>query len=210
MKVTKKDMTLYAVTDSAWTNNTSLENQVEEAILGGVTFVQLREKNLDNTKFIELSKKVKNITDKYKIPFVINDNIDICILVEADGVHIGQSDESLIATREKLGDEKIIGVSVMTVEQAILAQKNGADYIGVGAMFATKTKSDAENVSIQTLKEICDAVSIPVVAIGGINESNLEILGGTGISGVAIVSAIFASKNIKKSTEELLLLANNL
>ncbi|MFV0519198.1 MAG: thiamine phosphate synthase [Lachnospirales bacterium] len=209
MKITKNDMLLYAVTDSRWTENTSLDKQVEEAILGGVTFVQLREKNLDDAPFIELSRKVKNITDTYKIPYVINDNINVAIEIDADGVHIGQSDNSLIETRKKLGNDKIIGVSVQTVEQALLAEKNGADYLGVGAIFSTNTKLDTKNVNLETLKEICNAVNIPVVGIGGIDKNNIELLKGVGISGIAVVSSIFAEKDIKKASENLLKLSKD-
>lgn len=203
MNLSNNDMLLYAVTDSAWSENTTLEKQVEEAILGGVTFVQLREKNLDKAEFFELSKKIKKITDKYKIPYVINDNVDIAVEIDADGVHIGQDDANLITTRKRLGENKIIGVSVQNLEQALLAEKNGADYIGVGAIFATSTKLDAKSVSIETLKKICASVSIPVVAIGGINKNNIELLKGTGVSGVAVVSAIFAAKDIKTTTKNL-------
>lgn len=203
MNLSNNDMLLYAVTDSAWSENTTLEKQVEEAILGGVTFVQLREKNLDKAEFFELSKKIKKITDKYKIPYVINDNVDIAVEIDADGVHIGQDDANLITTRKRLGENKIIGVSVQNLEQALLAEKNGADYIGVGAIFTTSTKLDAKSVSIETLKEICATVSIPVVAIGGINKNNIELLKGTGVSGVAVVSAIFAAKDIKTTTKNL-------
>ncbi len=203
MNFTKNDLLLYAVTDSSWTKNTSLDKQVEEAILGGATFVQLREKNLDFLEFVALGKKVKLVTDKYNIPYVINDNIDVAIKVDADGVHIGQSDSELVEARKRLGNDKIIGVSVQTVKQAKLAEKNGADYLGVGAIFTTKSKMDADDVSIDTLSDICKNVNIPVVAIGGINENNIEKLSKSGIFGVAIVSAIFASKDIKKSTSTL-------
>lgn len=210
MNVDKKDLLLYAVTDSSWTKNKNLLEQVEEAICGGATFVQFREKNLSYIEFTQLSKQVKNITDKYKIPYVINDNIDIAIEIDADGVHIGQSDIDLITAREKLGNNKIIGVSTKSVEQALLAEKNGADYLGVGAIFSTSTKLDANSVKVSTLKEICESVSIPVIAIGGINKNNIIDLKGLGICGVAVVSAIFASNEIKKSTENLLELTKSI
>ncbi len=196
-------MELYLVTDRTWLNGNLLENQVEEAMKNGVTFVQIREKKLQFEEFVSQAKKIKEITDKYSIPFVINDNIDVMLAVDADGVHIGQNDLELKKCRELLGDDKIIGVSTQTVEQAINAQKNGADYLGVGAVFSTSTKLDANNVSFDTVRAICEAVSIPVVAIGGISKDNLLELKGTGIDGVAVVSAILAAKEIDKATANL-------
>jgi len=210
LKSDKEKFLLYVVTDRTWLGENKLEDQVEEIIKSGATFIQLREKELDFDSFVSQGKKIKEVTDKYNIPFVVNDNIDVAMAIDADGVHVGQGDMEAKECRKLLGKEKIIGVSAQTVEQAVLAEKDGADYIGVGAIFSTSTKADAENVSLDTLKEICSAVSIPVVAIGGINEKNILQLKGTGISGVAVVSAIFAAKDIKKATENLLILAKEI
>jgi len=203
MKINKNSMLLYAVTDRTWLDGDSLENQVELAVNNGVTFLQLREKDLGFDEFVELAKSMKTIANKADIPFVINDNIDVAIASGADGVHLGQDDISADKAREILGDDKIIGISVQTVEDAVLAEKKGADYLGVGAVFSTSTKLDASDVSFETLREVCNAVSIPVVAIGGINKDNLLQLKGSGIDGVAVVSAIFAQKNIANATIEL-------
>ena len=203
LRADKKDMLLYAVTDRAWLGKRQLWEQVEDAIRGGATFIQLREKELDNQRFLEEAIQIKKITDQYHIPFVINDDVDIAIACGADGVHVGQKDMEARSVREKLGNNKIIGVSVQTVEQAIAAEKNGADYLGVGAMFPTSTKEDAADVSFDTLKAICNAVSIPVVAIGGINAKNVMQLKGSGVDGIAVVSAIFAANNIMLATQEL-------
>lgn len=203
MKVDKSEMLLYAVTDRMWLGENSLADQVEEAVKAGVTFVQLREKNLDFESFVAAAKEIKAVTDKYKIPFVINDNIDVALACDADGVHVGQHDMKASDVRSKIGNGKILGVSAQTVEQAVLAQKNGADYLGVGSVFTTSTKLDADSVSYATLKEICSTVSIPVVAIGGINKENILELSGSGIDGIAVVSAIFAQKDIVASTKEL-------
>ena len=203
MNCRPEDMLLYAVTDRAWLNGATLESQVEQALKGGATFVQLREKELDEETFLEEAKKIKKLCGKYHVPFVINDNVDIALAVDADGVHVGQSDMEAGKVREKLGPDKIIGVSCKTVEQALLAKKHGADYLGVGAMYPTGTKKDATAVTPEVLSEICQAVDIPVVAIGGINKNRLEPLQGTGVDGVAVVSAIFAAEDIEKATREL-------
>ena len=210
MNVEREKMLVYAVTDRTWLNGQTLEEQVEKAIKGGATFLQLREKKLCYDDFLKQAIALKKITDKYNIPFVINDNVDIAIAVDADGVHVGQKDMEAGKVRQKLGQNKIIGVSVQTVEQAILAQKQGADYLGVGAVFSTSTKLDASEVSFETLQKICDAVSIPVVAIGGISQSNILQLKGSGIDGVAVVSAIFAQKDITQATKELVALSKQL
>ncbi|RHS62193.1 thiamine phosphate synthase [Clostridium sp. AM45-5] len=203
MNCRPEDMLLYAVTDRAWLNGATLESQVEQALKGGATFVQLREKELDEETFLEEAKKIKKLCGKYHVPFVINDNVDIALAVDADGVHVGQSDMEAGKVREKLGPDKIIGVSCKTVEQALLAKKHGADYLGVGAMYPTGTKKDATAVTPAALSEICHAVDIPVVAIGGINKDRLEPLKGTGVDGVAVVSAIFAAEDIEKAAKEL-------
>lgn len=203
MKVDKKSMTLYAVTDRTWLGDRSLADLVEESIKAGVTFLQLREKNIDFDEFVALGKELKAITDNYNIPYVINDNVEVALACDADGVHVGQHDMEASNVREKIGANKILGVSVQTVEQAIMAEKNGADYLGVGAVFSTSTKLDATDVSFDTLKEICNSVSIPVVAIGGINKENILKLSGSGVSGVAVISSIFAEDNIYNASEEL-------
>ena len=203
MRLDKKDMVLYAVTDRHWLNGESLYSQVEKALKGGATFIQLREKNLGEEEFLAEAKEIARLCKSYHVPFVINDNVDIALEMDADGVHVGQSDMEADDVRAKLGPDKIIGVSAQTVEQAVLAEKRGADYLGVGAVFHTDSKADVAEVSRETLKAICDAVDIPVIAIGGINKENVSELAGTGICGIAVISAIFAEKDIKKATEKL-------
>lgn len=210
MKLCKNSLLLYAVTDRSWLGKQSLYQQVEMALQGGVTFVQLREKELDSDSFLKEAVRLKELCKNYHVPFIINDNVEIAIKTEASGVHIGQSDMVLTKARKKLGSDKIIGVSVQNVEQALLAEKNGADYLGAGAVFATDTKTDAEYISYETLKEICSAVKIPVVAIGGINESNINKLSGSGICGVAVASSIFAQNDITGAAVKLKKLANNI
>lgn len=196
-------MVLYIVTDRTWLGNGSLKDQVEQALKQGATFVQLREKELQFDAFVEIATQIKTVTDRYKVPFVINDCVEVALAVDSDGVHIGQSDEGIIEVRKKLGKDKIIGVSAHNVTQAREAQQKGADYIGVGAVFNTTTKHDANTVTFETLKAICQAVTIPVVAIGGINKDNILKLSGSGVDGVAVVSAVFAQPDIGKATEEL-------
>ena len=203
MKCDKKDLLLYAVTDRHWLDKRSLKEVVKESLDGGVTFVQLREKTLEDDKFLEEAKELKQLCKEYNVPFVINDNVDIAIAMDADGVHVGQSDMEAGNVREKLGPDKIIGVSAQTVEQALLAEKRGADYLGVGAVFPTGSKDDADDVSYETLKAICEAVSIPVIAIGGISVGNVKELAGSGIVGIAVISAIYAAEDIKKAAEDL-------
>ena len=203
MNCDKKDLLLYAVTDRAWLRGETLYGQVEKALKGGATFMQLREKNLDEEHFLQEAVEIKELCKKYHVPFVINDNVHIAVKMDADGVHVGQSDMEAGDVRAKLGPDKIVGVSAQTVEQAVLAEKRGADYLGVGAVFSTGTKLDADDVSYETLKAICETVSIPVVAIGGITKDNLMELKGSGIDGIAVVSAIFAQENIEEATKEL-------
>lgn len=203
MKCDKDNLLLYAVTDRSWLNGQTLYEQVEQALEGGATFVQLREKELDEEHFLEEAREIKELCRKYNVPFVINDNVDIALAMDADGVHVGQSDMEAGDVRAKLGPDKIIGVSAQTVEQALLAQSRGADYLGVGAVFPTGSKADASEVSHETLREICEAVDIPVIAIGGIGKGNVKELSGSGICGIAVISAIFAQKDIKAATEEL-------
>ena len=199
----REQMLLYAVTDRHWLNGQTLYEQVEEALKGGATFIQLREKDLTEEEFLEEAKKIQQLCKKYRVPFIINDNVKLAKEIDADGVHVGQSDMEALDVRAQLGEDKIIGVSARTVEQALLAEKHGADYLGVGAVFPTGSKDDATEVPHETLKAICEAVSIPVVAIGGITAENISQLKGTGICGVAVISAIYAQNNIKEAAEEL-------
>ena len=203
MNVDKKDLLLYAVTDRHWLNGRTLYSVVKESLDGGVTFLQLREKELDEVHFLEEAKELQQLCREYQVPFIVNDNVDIAISMDADGVHVGQSDMEAGDVRAKLGSDKIIGVSAQTVEQAILAEKHGADYLGVGAVFPTGSKDDADDVSYETLKAICEAVSIPVIAIGGITQENVKELAGSGICGIAVISAIYAQKDIRKASEDL-------
>lgn len=199
----KKDLLLYAVTDRSWLDNETLYSQVEKALKGGATFIQLREKNLAQEDFLEEAKELKELCRRYQVPFVINDNVEIALAVDADGVHVGQSDMEAGRVRELLGPDKIIGVSVQTVEQGLIAQKHGADYLGVGAVFSTSSKDDADDVSHETVKAICEAVDIPVIAIGGISRDNVVQLAGKGLCGIAVISAIFAQSDIETATREL-------
>ena len=203
MKCDKKDLLLYAVTDRHWLNGRTLYSQVEEALKGGATFIQLREKELDEEHFLEEAKEIKELCRCYQVPFVINDNVEIALAVDADGVHVGQSDMEAGDVRAKLGPDKIIGVSAQTVEQAVMAEQNGADYLGVGAVFPTGSKADALEVSHDTLIAICKAVKIPVIAIGGISKENILELSGSGICGIAVISAIFAKDDIEEAAREL-------
>ena len=198
MNCDKKDMLLYAVTDRAWVGDKTLYEQVEQAIRGGVTMVQLREKHLDEAQFYQEALEIKELCGRYGVPFLINDNVALACKVQADGVHVGQDDMAASDVRAMIGPDKILGVSAQTVEQAMAAQQAGADYLGVGAVFSTSTKLDACEVTRQTLTEICAAVDIPVVAIGGIKKHNIMELAGTGIDGVALVSAIFAAEDIEQ------------
>lgn len=210
MRFDKKYMHLYAVTDRAWTGNKTLYEQIKEALENGVTCVQLREKNLDETSFIEEAKKICVLCRQYNTPFIVNDNVKVAIASNADGIHIGQDDMGLKDVRKIVGENMIIGISAHTVEEAKFAQENGADYIGIGAVFETSTKNDVDVIPYEKVKSICDAVDIPKVAIGGINAENILKLKGSGIDGVAVVSAIFGAKDIGKATKELYTLANNL
>lgn len=199
----EKELLLYAVTDRHWLGEETLYDQVKKALDGGATFVQLREENLDREVFLAEAKEIQKLCKEYGVPFVVNDEVSIAKDIDADGVHVGQSDMEAMDVRKILGPDKIIGVSAQTVEQAIIAEKHGADYLGVGAVFTTGSKDDADDVSHETLKAICEAVSIPVIAIGGITKDNVAELAGSGICGVAVISAIFGQKDIQKATEEL-------
>jgi thiamine-phosphate pyrophosphorylase len=195
---------LYLVSDKDMLKNRDLIQCLEEAILGGVTLIQLREKDDSTLDFYEEAIKVKELTKKYNIPYIINDRLDIAIAVDADGVHLGQGDMPLNIARRILGPDKIIGVSAHTIEQALKAQAVGADYIGVGAIFSTSTKKDANSVTIESLEEIKKSVNIPVVAIGGINYLNAKEVIGTGIDGIAVISAILGEENIREASKELM------
>ena len=213
MKCEKETMLLYAVTDRMWTGKQTLMEQVEDALKGGATCVQLREKELDEENFLKEAIEMKALCAKYGVPFIVNDNVEIAIKCKADGIHVGQSDMEAGNVRALVGEDMIIGVSTKNVEQALAAQKAGADYLGVGAMFHTGTKLDAEEVSREAAQEITvfgavriglpAAVDIPVVAIGGINKKNILELKGTGVDGVALVSAIFGAENIEEECKTL-------
>lgn len=194
---------LYLVSDRYWLAGDSLKDDIMKAIEGGVTFVQLREKDCEYDMVVKEALELKALCAQYEVPFVVNDDVSIAKSVDADGVHVGQSDEGVKKAREILGNQKIIGVSVQTVEDAIIAQEEGADYLGVGAVFSTATKKDADDVSYETLQAICNAVDIPVIAIGGISERNIMSLQGSGIDGIAVVSAILAKENIYEASKSL-------
>ena len=204
MRCDKKDLLLYAVTDRTWLGEKTLVQAVEESLKGGVTMVQLREKHLDEETFRREALDLQALCRRYGVPFLINDDVELAAAVNADGVHVGQHDMEAGQVREKIGPDKILGVSAQTVEQALRAQAAGADYLGVGAVFPTGTKDDADAVSYDTLKAICEAVDIPVVAIGGIGAHNVEQLAGSGICGIAVVSAIYAQPDIQQAARTLL------
>lgn len=203
MKKENLDYTLYLCTDRGLMSTDTLEKAVEEAILGGVTMVQLREKDCSSKEFYETAIRIKKITDAYEVPLLINDRADIALAVDADGVHIGQSDLPVKIARKILGKDKIIGVSARNVAQALEAEQNGADYLGVGAMYATGTKKDAKVTSREELLKIRQAVKIPIVVIGGINQKTLSNFKGIGINGLAVVSAVIAAKDIKAAAAEM-------
>ncbi len=196
-------MRVYAVTDSAWLRSRALEDCVAQAIEGGATFVQLREKNMSHEDIVALAKRIAPICRLKGVPFVIDDDVAAASEAGADGVHVGQEDMACASARAMLGEDAIVGVSVQTLEQALKAQADGADYLGVGAMFGTVTKTDAHLVSKETLATICAAVDIPVVIIGGIKAENVGEFAGTGFDGAAVVSAIFAADDIVSATREL-------
>ena len=203
MNCTPEMLRLYAVTDRAWVDRQPLPQQVEAALKGGATMIQLREKELDDTALLAEAREICALCKAYHVPFILNDNVPLAKLCDADGVHVGQEDMAAAKVREKVGDNMMIGVSVHSVEEAKQAVKDGADCLGVGAMFSTSTKTDVDVLPKETLKAICDAVDIPVVAIGGLNKSNILELSGTGVDGVALVSAIFSAEDIESECREL-------
>ena len=210
MKFSTSNLLLYAVTDRSWLNGRSLAEVVRMSLDGGATMIQLREKNLGYEAFKYQALEVKELCREYNVPFIVNDNVNIAIDVDADGVHVGQSDMEAGNVRALIGTGKILGVSAQTVDEAKNAEERGADYIGAGAVFHTGSKSDAVDITHDTLKAICEAVKIPVVAIGGINSANILQLKGSGIAGVAVISAIYAAQDITASAKELRRLAGEL
>lgn len=203
MRLNREDLLLYAVTDRRWLNGESLYNQVEKALKGGVTFIQLREKQLEEEQFLEEALGIGKLCRSYGVPFVINDNASVAAKSDADGVHVGQDDMDIGSVRALLGPDKIIGVSVHTVEEALAAEAGGADYLGTGSAFLTGTKKDARLLPDGMLREICGAVKIPVIAIGGIEEGNVQKLRGNGLSGIAVISAVFGQPDITEACRHL-------
>lgn len=201
MRISPSLLQLYAVTDRHWLNGRTLESQVREVLAGGTTILQLREKNISDEEFLAEAKVIQKTCDEFGVPLIINDNLAVAMALGV-GLHVGQSDTACAEARRVLGAEAILGVSCQTVAQAIAAEKAGADYLGVGAVFPTTTKDDADAVPLETLSAICSSVSIPVVAIGGISLRNVPKLVGTGIAGVAVVSALFAAENPRLAATE--------
>ena len=203
MKCDKQNMLLYAVTDRAWVGKQSLYEQVESALKGGVTCVQLREKELDDDAFLKEAVEIHALCQRYGVPFFVNDNVDVAVQCHAEGIHVGQEDMAAAQVRQRVGEGVMIGVSAHTVQEALDAVAHGADCLGVGAAFATHTKEDVNVLPHETLKAICDAVDIPVVAIGGIHKDNILQLKGSGVDGVALVSAIFSAPDIEAECKKL-------
>lgn len=195
----KEDLLLYGITDRYWLDGRNLKDDVELALKGGTTMLQLREKELDEENFYKEAVEIKALCKKYRVPFIINDNVELAKKVDADGVHVGQNDMVAQDVRAIIGPDKILGVSTQTVEEAILAEKMGADYLGVGAVFPTGSKDDCWVLSHDLCRDICSAVKIPVVAIGGITKDNIRELKGLGFAGISVISAIFAQKNIEEA-----------
>ena len=203
MKCDPKDLLLYAVTDRHWLNGQTLVDVVKESLDGGVTMIQLREKSLDEGKFLEEAKELQALCRERHVPFIVNDNVDIAKAMDADGVHVGQDDMAALDARAKLGPDKLIGVSAHTVEEALLAEKQGADYLGVGAIYPTTTKVKTVLTSTDTLRDICKAVPIPVNAIGGLNKTNIDVLCGIPIAGICVVSAIMKADDPRQAAVDL-------
>lgn len=207
MKLSAESLRLYAVTDRTWLNGRTLAECVKESIAGGATMIQIREKSLGYEEFKSQALEIQAICTENHIPFIVNDNVELAREISADGVHVGQEDMNAVNVRKLIGAGKILGVSVRNSDEAITAERNGADYLGAGAVFHTGTKLDAADVSHETLREICESVKIPVVAIGGISAGNIHLLADSGIEGVAVISAIFAQDDIRGATRELLRLS---
>ena len=203
MKFQKEMLLLYAVTDRSWTGRQTLYEQIEDALKGGVTLVQLREKNLVEEAFIEEAVQIKELCHRYQVPLIINDNVDMALKSGADGVHVGIEDAPVADIRKKVGKDFIIGATAKTIEQAKNAEAAGADYLGVGAVFPSPTKKNAIRIATEQLRAICTSVTIPAVAIGGISKDNVQEIKGGGMDGIAVVSAIFAAKDIEKATADL-------
>lgn len=203
----KDMMLLYGVTDRTWSSNYPLIQRITEALDNGMTCVQLREKHMSDEDFLSEAREVSALCKRYNVPFIINDNVDVAIACGADGIHVGQSDEAATQVRARVGSSMIVGVSASSLEEAIKAEKDGADYVGVGAVFSTSTKADADYLSMDELRAICETVNIPTVAIGGIHAGNIQLLQGTGIDGVAVVSAIFGADDSAAATVQLRTLA---
>lgn len=203
-------MLLYAVTDRAWVGKRTLYEQVEEALKNGVTCVQLREKNLEEEAFLKEAKEIRALCKRYQVPFIINDNVEVAVACGADGIHVGQEDMLVSEVRSRVGEDMVLGVSVHNVEEAQKAVQNGADYLGLGAVFSTSTKQDADTMSAEMLRAICNSVEIPTVAIGGISEKNVLELTGSGVDGVAVVSAIFGAEDPGRAAADLLVLAQKM
>lgn len=210
MSISREQMKLYVVTDRSWLNGKLFIEEIEKTLQGGATLIQLREKELNYDEFLREAKEVKKLTDKYNIPLIINDNVKIVMEINTSGVHIGQGDMDATEVRRLLGKDKILGVTAKTVEQAIKAEKAGASYLGVGAAFSTSTKLDTRVITFEAIRDICKAISIPVVAIGGIDETNIMNLKGLGIDGVALVSSIFAKSDVLQATKQMLNLSEDI
>lgn len=203
MKKNKNIYKLYVITDRYWLKGSTLEEDTEKALRGGATLIQIREKNISDDEYVQRAKEIRSVTQRYNIPLIVNDNIGVALKSGADGVHLGQDDLIDIDFRSLVGENFIIGISVHNIEEARSAVAKGADYLGVGAVFKTSTKSDADIVSLKMLKDICEAVSIPVVAIGGITCENISELKNSGVSGVSVISAVYGQKNIEQATKAL-------
>lgn len=199
----KSALKLYLITDRRFLKGRSLAESVESAILGGVTIVQVREKDISSREFYEIAKSVKQVTDYYKLPLIINDRIDIAQAVDAAGVHLGQSDLHMLDARRILGQGKIIGISAGNSVEAAEAERNGADYVGIGAVYPTGSKNDADIVGLDGLRDVVSSIAIPSVAIGGINSSNVRDIFGTGVNGISVISAILDEEDIRKAAENL-------
>lgn len=203
MKFRKDMLLLYAVTDRSWVGRQSLYEQIEDALKGGATMVQLREKNLDRDAFAEEAVQIRELCHRYHVPLIINDDVDVALESKADGVHVGIEDAPVAGIRRRAGNDFIIGATAKTVEQAQAAERAGADYLGVGAVFPSPTKKNAIRITAEELKKICSSVSIPAVAIGGISLDNMSELAGGGMDGIAVVSAIFAAEDIQNAAAKL-------